>query len=673
MLKKAQISLFIVIGIILVIVGSFFVLNDNFTLFFSPNEQYNGQIREIIETCTMDSLENGIFFLEFNGGRLKNSDNSLLSDNPFSIETWDSELQNAPTIESMQEELSEYIKENSKGCILSGLDKLSQAMNLNYDYDNQFSIKTTIKDHLVEVIMDFPIEYSIPNADIQSSIDTFKINKDSSLGDLFSLAIEIYNLEAKTNIFEEKVIDQIGSAIDFSDSKSSMPSQGISFSCSPRVWTKTQLKETLANLNNNNFKYLEFKGTKSKQELLDINVDTQDYKDFFRKQYVVDLPNKKSTYENYDVQVVMPSTQITGETSFLKKFPYRTFEITPSNGEIVKSIVSKTGGIVKFGCIQILAHSYTLDYDLIVMLKDQSDIDSEDFFNFPIRVQIERNQPKKNTNTILRTKEPLTATSEKFCSEQERIYPVEIEVQDFDTGDVLNNVNVTFKCVQLSCNLGSTKKSFFNQNNLQFEYGQPKLKTKVGYCFNGKFEAEKKGYFQVFNTERFPGSSRPISTITETDPYSTILYMVPTKTFTFDSSMFSGYSITSCKPAPKRTAKVYVSIENPTIGFYTQAFYSPGENLPEEYTQIELPVQDDIAYNVSMFYMINDKPYGVYEVENWKPDVYNLHQLYFNVPLSSKELNSDTFMPYFEGIKDIEGSFKGCDGLMPRPFGIIEQ
>src|SRR5690606_14715941 len=134
------------------------------------------------------------------------------------------------------------------------------------------------------------------------------------LGDMYELASQIYEFERETYFLEELVLDQIYSAADYSDRSISLPSEGMSFSCASQIWTRQGLINNLLELNENNFKYLQFDGTYSKEYLLDANFREEygnlENRAYFESHYVFELQNPKRSYENYEVNTFVPISTV---------------------------------------------------------------------------------------------------------------------------------------------------------------------------------------------------------------------------------------------------------------------------------------------------------------------------------------------------------------------------
>lgn len=684
--KKAQTSIFIAIGVVLVMAGSFIVYNSDVELFSSEEDRVEGQIVESVDYCLEESLEDALFYLSFQGGvidtqsyirfrddYLQFGDNSSSS---FKIPNWDVEEDRFPTINSMEEELNKFVRENSIDCIENSLDTMKDYLNIEIFFE-EFKVESDIELNDISISVDLPIDFSQINGDVDSTINNFYLTRESNLGDLYNLAVEIYNLEAETYFLEDLTMDQIYSASDYSNRQYSMPTEGMVFSCTPQIWLKRDLENILMNLNNNNFRYLELVGTQPIDYRFEGNLkEYSDLDDYFINQYSYEIENKENSYLDYEVEITSP--QVESFTNSYSLFsPYRKFEVTPSNGQIVKSMEQKVDsgfGKFSFGCIQVYHHLYDLDYDLMVKLSDNSN-DRNEFFQFPIRVVIENNEPKESTPTfIIPETQVNTLTQTTFCAEENLIYPTFVEVQDDKSGDFLNNVNISYTCLGLSCDLGQTQKKRIQlSETFEQELPTPVFEGEIPYCYGGKFKAEKKGYFMLPVSERFPGEFQDSTDITEDNPYRQVLKMVKTKEFELNSNSFEARAWSNDVNAPScfvysnsQNDELYLRVESKKYDFESEAFYSKGEDLGD-FNKIEFLVKDNVEYNVSAYYIRDGDVIGFIE-QTIVPNVESSNYLSIVVPFTDN-FDGDEFVNYYENSKDLYGNFGHCQGLKSTPFG----
>lgn len=644
--KKAQLSIFIVIGVIMIVVSLFLFFNNEFEIFQSSDTKMKNQVTDIVEGCLFEFAENGVFLLGFQGGYIdlpfeQQVDSSRHIDLGLKIANWDSELGEIPTIDSMEQELDNFITEESLSCITSNLRALSEFMDV--ESEDIIDVKVEINKENVLVTANLPVKYSERNSEEISTIENFAVQINPvRLGDMYDLALEIYNLEASTLFIEDLVLDQIYSSSDYSD-EISMPSEGMQFSCGSRVWTIPQLKENLANLNNNNFKYLYFQGTYPIDEIMDINLGEESVlRQYFEKNYFFSLDDQRESFSNYKVDVVMPSTEITGNEGLFQSYPYRTFEVRPSSGQIVKPIEAEVDAGIKIPipCIQVYHHLYDLDYDLVVQLRDFSSDGQNYIFQFPLRVEISSNTPKSPQFTPIQV-ELSTANNEVFCEDSNKVYPLRVFAKDNDN-NYLSDVEVSYECVALSCDIGKTSKPFFN--GIERVNADPYLEEMFPYCDGGKLVVKKDGYheakLQITTDESLLG--REI--IASHD-----LEMIPLKEFSLELGSFLVVNREDSLGKRIRTEEdgsIYVNIKNEELDFETQAIWP---NDGEIFNKLELLDQEGVSYEVDVYYADSDYNLkGLLDIEDWTPSVRFGNNIQFVIPGTKDIIGPDDYTEFYE-------------------------
>ncbi|MDA3856480.1 MAG: hypothetical protein PF569_09570 [Candidatus Woesearchaeota archaeon] len=655
--NKAQISIFIIIGVILIIVLSFLFFSGKYELFIPHDTKIKNQVSEIVEDCVYDATSRGVFLLGFQGGYIEipldvAANPSKHADFGSIIPNWDSERGDIPTILSMQRELENFVKEEAYSCVYNNLNNMTN-FDISIDEKDTFEVESRINDHNVVVESYFNVKFNEKNSEEILTVSDYYVKLDNTrLGSLYKLAVEVYNHEGSTYVFEDLIIDQIRSADNYGDPES-MPTEGMSFSCSNKIWTKEQLKKNLANLNNNNFRYLYFDGTYSKESLYQSSFN-EDYgtlglRDYFDKNYVVDMGNINSDFANYNVEVFMPSTEITNSEGYFQSYPYREFEVSPSSGQIVRSMEMEVdlGAKIPIPCIQVYHHLYDLDYDLIVKLTDYSEDGNYDIFQFPLRIIVENNEPKKVSFTSI-VQEPRTFNLDAYCNDESYEYPLKVIALD-NYGNYLDRVNVSYKCINLKCDMGETK---IPSNVLG--YPKPELVTDYPFCIGGKVIGEKEGYFtaeQRVNTdssllkrEVFFGEN-----FVELEMIPIISYDVDVETFLVKYADGQGDRIMD-----ESEGSVIITVENKELKFDSTAMWPNGGDF---LNKIEFLDDPEVVYNVSIVFMDAESQLrGLLELEDFSPEL-SSNRIQFVIPGSRTPIEENGYLEFYEYVQSVSTDF----------------
>lgn len=676
--KRGQVTIFIIIGVILVIVSAFLFFSGNIKVFESHEEKLKNQVSDVVVSCIEEYAQKGTFLLGFQGGvidipqQVKANPRKYI-DLGLKMPNWDTQTQDVPTIYSMEKQLNSHIEQSAFICIENNLKALNE--NILTDIKGELVVNSKIQKEKVIVEANLPISLKEKNKQDVMSLQDYYVTLDKvRLGSLFELAQEIYKLENRDYFLEELVIEQIMSASDYSDVKYSMPSEGMLFSCTPSIWTKTELKKILSRMNNNNFKYIQFVGTYQDDNFKNLHLNeeygNQGYRAYFENPntgYVQELINPQDAFRDYKVEIFMPSSEVTGNSGYFQSYPFREFDVTPSSGEVVKSMkLDVDAGIkIPIPCVQIYHHLYDLDYDLMVKLTDKNDDGENFFFQFPIRVLIEDNTAKSRPFSFFEM-ENSNYNSQTFCSIENMKYPMRVSASDVNTGTFLNDVNISYDCVGLNCQVGKTQRLSFKG----IEYGNNAvLSADFPFCIGGGLSAQKEGYHTGF----LKVDRTDESLLLRSNPVYYNVEMIPTVSFKTDRNSFLVESIDnekfgnyySIRLSNQDDGFIYIGIENKGLKFNSEVIW------PREYdllSEIEF-LDGDYEYNLTMVYVDGEGNLkGMYEALNWKPDINDIkasNTIEFKIPGKPSGIDEDNFEEYYEKITHIAQT-----GVNPHFFGV---
>ena len=640
--------MFVVIGIILIIVVAFLIATSDFSIFKSFDFRAKNQVKQIVDDCILDSAQRGAFLLGLQGGQIEIDD--LVRNDPrrhteiggLIVPSWDSLDDDIPTIFSMERELGNFIESESISCIESDLRVLEETFDI--EIDDSYSVDVSINSEDITVEGTLLISFSEKNSDREVSVSDYAVKlEDIRLGDMYELAAQIYVYEQNTNFMEELVLDQIYSASDYSN-RDSMPSEGISYSCSGQVWTYEQLKDNLINLNKNNFKYLQFEGTFPKDYVYDANLnddlETKHLRPYFENHYAFDIGDLPDSYLNYEVSVFLPYSDSYEGSDRITKDPFfgrDSFSVKPSSGQVVKPMTMRVmDGRIPIPCIQIYHHLYSLDYDLIMSIKDRNFDSNGYFFQFPLRIKVEDNAPKQRRPIAFDpANQPLTVNNNNYCTNESYMYDTIIYARINDGIDTpLSGVNITYQCIHLSCDMGVTARPIYG--GFTREYAIPVLDTKFPWCQGGTVIGEKEGFHRGVERIDTPRDDRykPIAVV-ELTPLKEFAISVGNVNIVEDGQGKRLYS--------EDDGSVYITIENEKKEFESFAMWP---NNGEIFNKLSfLDDIDETYYNLTVVYVdSNGDLKSMFDIGNWSPDIHSGNEISINIPASPEPLNEENFI-----------------------------
>ena len=477
MKKRGQVTAFIIIGllILIVIAGVIIIKQEIVQKYFEkikltkrlPEEIK--PVQEFLDSCTAQVSKEGIELVASQGGYLNlpidNIPTTSFTPIPATLEIipgsdlkaplWFRETPNGipeiniPTKIDVEDSISKYVNRRFALCV----NNLTTFTDQGYIFTAQRNPKTTttLKEDKIVVSIDYPLEVQGKIANF--SLGNYNADIDSGLGKLYNAAKEIMESENEGLFLENKTIDLL-IAYD-----PEIPYSGIDISCNEKIWYKPEVELKLKNIlfentaaitvkdsgaeTLDNLKYLQFDAFKSSHKDVDVNF-----------MYIPDWPT--------------------------------VIEINPHEGNILRSdqITKKIGGAASallstFVCINQHRFVYTLKYPVLITLNDKK---TGLTFQFATEVIIKNNNPREYNLPL----NDVPDTDNQICKYPQK--EATIYTATFDENaelKPLGGVTLTYKCATASCPLGESEK----------KSEEPKIDTKLPLCLNGIIEGRKEGYY----------------------------------------------------------------------------------------------------------------------------------------------------------------------------------
>lgn len=476
-MKRGQTTVFIIIGIIILVsIGTFFYVSKVVKEGGLESERERAllvpkqvePIKTFIEACIDQVSRNGINLIGLQGGYSNMPEdvfagasqnifsNSLQIFRNLKVPYWYYEKASGvqesqkPSKGNMEGELNNYINRNLADCVKD--TSVFEPQGYEFAF-GEVDAESTINTDSVDIKVTYPI--NVKFKDIYFNFDEFNKDLDVPLGRLYELAERIMDSEEKTDFLEEKTLDFL---IIYDE----IPFDSVDFECIPRVWSVQNVEKDLKNILSLNMPNIKIKNSANSFE-----------------------GDRK--YFNWDLE--RGSKTISTNFMFSKEWPF-FMDIEP-NEDGVLSGTSISGSIkdsfVRFGtsffCMNNYHFVYDIKYPLLVVLRDDNAFGGEGYiFQFAIQVIIDNNQPKKNVfGRVLELKDDLDLCKNK-------ITPVTVEslqVNPDETLSPLEEVDIEFKCLTSTCDIGKTSKD---------ELGGYSLSSNFPSCLNGFVVGKKEGF-----------------------------------------------------------------------------------------------------------------------------------------------------------------------------------
>lgn len=468
MQKRGQVTVFIVVGIVILIVFAFlFFLRGNL-IESSFESQMNAltvpkqlePVKIYLDACLQQKTIDAISLLGEQGGYINIPKDIMPRSptNPFSntLEIYDGaevaywyyetanglETQNIPTIQSMELELEKYINENFKDCFyyINSLEEDGFEIQ-----EPTYTISDiTINDNNVQLEVRSDIYVSLK--DVSKNIDKHMIIVDSKLGEIYKLAKRVYEKEDEDKFLEEKTIDMLAVYED-------IPYSDTEFSCERKVWQKSEVVEDM-------------------REIISVNIAALRLNPITSSSYLEPSP------EYFKIDVQKPD-YLNERFQYFTSWPLEV-EVSPTKGDILvgdpltQSVPEISKFLNLFFCLNNYHFVYDIKYPVLVSFSDGNGFT----FQFANMVKIDNNKPRQYQAEILNY-EDSTEFSDNFCSNT--IKPVEISVYDYENLNEVQGASILYKCFSTTCYIGET-----DENG--------KLNANFPPCLNGFVIAQKQDY-----------------------------------------------------------------------------------------------------------------------------------------------------------------------------------
>ena len=561
MKKRGQITLFILIGLIIVIAFFLLFYLKQKEIIFKPKPPLLptelAPLDAYVKACIEKVSGEAVAIIGTTGGYIyypdfiKNDMSSYLLIAPTEhgmMPYWRTlEALRIPPLQFIAEQMERYVNENLESCLQNFTPFVAQ-----YNIVEKSEPKADVEfgDEATLVKVDYALSISDKQGRKVADIEEFKIELPYRIKTIHQIAEELVKAENTNKFMEYTVIDLI--ALD-----EDIPLNGVELSCKKKRWRTSEVENKLKTL--------------IRVNLPKIRVERTSYPDFpadqpyLAKHFVWDPLNLN--YKDFSVSF-----------SFSEKWPFY-FYVRPNKGGWLESGMQRIQRYLPFVCIQSWQFSYDLRFPIVVSILDRK---NNYLFSFALELGIERNYPAAGSvaseSYRFRTEEP---TEAEYCSRKQTLMTIFSYDNVSNSFLPIDDVELEFTCLKYTCPLGKTS----------YESGGAValLKTYVPRCTYGILKAKKDGYKEgtVFISTEVPGEVSVYLT-----PIKKVKVKVVKHRYDFDSEMLS--------PDAEELGKdeiASINVKRKDHEAYTV--------YPAEFNELELLAEDDFSYNVTIHLTLN--------------------------------------------------------------------
>lgn len=610
--KRGQITIFIIIGLILLVSASIVIYVTTVKKIEVVDEVVVPPevkpVYDYVTNCLIEIGSQGLLFIGTQGGyidlnpeRVDTRDITLTPSayikmdptNTFKLPHWfyDGE-DRTPTLEFMQKELADYVNSQLQSC-LNNFDDFRPAFEVTELRSPRLTSVLTDKD--VVLRLDYPIE--IKQGDKTTEHSEFIAHIPVRLKKMWNLAKSILEVENEGKFFENLTIDLMALSPN-------IPMDSLDITCHPQIWRLDDVEESAKKLIMYNLMRVRVAGTDYAPFLAKDSIYEElaeyDMEDINEGRFP-DIPTPRDAFE-YNKMMIDPG--VDDVEDIVVNFIYMThwgmdLNALPNEAGVLRSNAAPGQSFLKFLCINTYHFVYDVIYPVQVRIFDPESYGGRGYtFNFAFPVLIDDNEGNRETFGVREFQDYYVDTG--FCEqaggEVVEIKAIGRDAEGYLMTSGLRDVNISYHCFNQRCNLGITG---YNMN----APGRYALITALPPgCSNPIIIAEKEGY--LMGKAQLTGSKLDID-----------LTSLSRKNMVFEKHEYredTGLKKDSKELALGDKVSVYIKLRGYPVPHEIFFMYSYGDN---ETPTIDL-VNEDAQYDIDIMLHNYDRFVGGYKAKN---------------------------------------------------------
>jgi hypothetical protein len=442
--KKAQLTIFIIVAIVIV-VGIFIYILARSGLEGANVPKDLEPVYEYYLNCIGEEALLGATIMESQAGYIEPPEFSPGSSYmPFSnqldflgnpVPYWFYVSGNGvikeqvPNKDKLEQELNVFLEERILECDFSDFSDQGFEIELSTD----INVNSKITPNKLDLTIDHDL--TISTFDVSWNGNKHFKEVSSNLGMFYNLATKVYSDFKETLFLEEYGVDIL---------RLYAPVDGIEVGCTPKIWELSSIREDLTSALESNVGFIKLKG---------------DY-------YTLGTEENK-----YFVHDIGEDVDINVNFIYLRDWPMK-MDVWPKEGELLKADpVGLQEGLGMLGfCYVPYHHIYDFAYPVLIQFYS-----GDEMFQFPVVVYINKNRPREPIDG-----EGLPEPVVDLCKYKN----TELTVYTFDKYLEPIEAEIEFKCLDTSCDIGNTI----------VEGSEAVLTANFPQCVNGFIIANAEGY-----------------------------------------------------------------------------------------------------------------------------------------------------------------------------------
>ncbi len=454
------------------------------------------QVYDYVTTCINQISKDGLVILGAQGGYINippiidRTHTAYIPNDPAGISKtplWYYEGEDrTPSIEFMTRELAFYIKQELPLCT-GNFEAFKERFDITASTDLLPIVTLTDQDVIVEI--KWPLDIGIRDKRIK--LEEFVTSFPVKLKQMWELADKTLQTENSKEWFENLTIDLMSANQD-------IPMSGMEFKCGTKRWHILKVKEELQKMLYYNLPFIRVDNTNYPAPLESLRVynnlksQAEDIKEDLIAEKQPDWPENppSDVYEmnRMRINVDAPETDLKAAFQYIPEWPLLINAQPSSGGTLSTADMKGARKYLRFLCLQQWHFTYDVIYPVKMTIKDDGAFNGEGYtFQMGFPVVIEDNEGSRQYFGLRKFQTADIGT--EFCSIV-GAQAVDIRVTGFVEGspmaEELEGANITYRCLNKECLLGST-----------FSDGSGSIRLNAYLpegCSNPLLTAQKEGY-----------------------------------------------------------------------------------------------------------------------------------------------------------------------------------
>ncbi len=477
--KKSQITIFIILGVIIIIAVGLFVYYQTALI---PKEKSALEevtpVKDYIDACIEQVGKDALDTLGLNGGyiyfppEIDSRPYSYLSTSPIkelkNPYWWYDGVNNTPTLEFMRGELSRYVDDNLKEC-------LGDFETINNDFEikelGDLNAQAGINENDVSFDVNYPLQIISRQNDTRTKMAKFKVTMPVRLKKMYEFANSIMGSQYRDAFIEKKTMDLI--VLD-----NDIPTTDVEVSCKKKTWYVEEIRTKLKRLLSVNIPYIKVSNTNYDTTIFVPNPEEKD-------------ETYKNSYYNYHY-IWYVSDQKYPETHVGFTYDPKwelSLQAYPSDGKVMQSNGQKGTELLSSVCLNIWHFTYDVGFPVKTTIYDEKTPQHDEYtFIFAFKTKITHNKPDRINRASASFTQREIVRDEEFCADTSS--EITIIPEDTVEKNSVGDVNISLICGGFECDLGTVERDFNSG-------GEAFLTKKVPYCVAGYLKAKGENYLDA--------------------------------------------------------------------------------------------------------------------------------------------------------------------------------